>query len=211
MTDTVGQQMGFYGLRDGRVAAFAVHRTPDPALPADTRTAVRETYAGLGWLVPEALRHCPPQAEIYYDQVAQTVMPRWHTGRVVLVGDACAAVSLIAGQGASLGIAGAYLLAEQLARARSIEAALQEYERLWRPVVAEKQTIGRAGARWSLPETATQLRIRRAALRIARLPGLDRYLAALVVGKPTALITGLHHTGGAPPRTGTEPDTAETR
>jgi 2-polyprenyl-6-methoxyphenol hydroxylase-like FAD-dependent oxidoreductase len=211
MTDTVGQQMGFYGLRDGQVAVFAVHRTPEPALPADTRTALRETYDGLGWWVPEALRRCPPPAEIYYDQVAQIIMPRWHTGRVVLVGDACAAVSLIAGQGASLGIAGAYLLAEQLARARPIEAALQEYERLWRPVAAQKQNIGRAGARWFLPETALQLRTRRAALRIARLPGLDRYLATLVAGKPTALITGLPHTGGAPRRTGTGPDTAQTR
>ena len=31
LTDTVDRMMGFYGLRDGRVAAFAVHREPDPA------------------------------------------------------------------------------------------------------------------------------------------------------------------------------------
>ena len=50
LTDTVGRQMGFYGLRDGRVAAFAVHRTADPALPPDARQAVRPATAGwAGW------------------------------------------------------------------------------------------------------------------------------------------------------------------
>jgi 2-polyprenyl-6-methoxyphenol hydroxylase-like FAD-dependent oxidoreductase len=41
LTDTVGRKMGFFALRDGRIAAFAVHRTPDPALPNDIRDAVR--------------------------------------------------------------------------------------------------------------------------------------------------------------------------
>lgn len=208
LTDTVGRQMGFYGLRDGHVAAFAVHRTLDPALPDDVRSAVRDSYGGLGWVVPEALDRCPPSAEIYYDQVAQIEMPSWSKGRVVLVGDACYAVSLLAGQGASLGIAGAYLLADQLSRAQSIGQALVEYERWWRPVAEEKQKVGRAGARWFLPASALQLRIRRAALRMLRLPIIDRYGAAILAGKSTALITNLHaarsgaqrqHTAGRPP------------
>jgi flavin-dependent dehydrogenase len=52
---------------------------------------------------------------VYYDQVAQIVLPRWSRHRVVLVGDAGYAVSLLAGQGASLAVGGAYVLAEQLA------------------------------------------------------------------------------------------------
>jgi 2-polyprenyl-6-methoxyphenol hydroxylase-like FAD-dependent oxidoreductase len=191
LTDTVGRQMGFYGLRDGRVAAFAVHRTADPALPRDVRAAVRAAYAGLGWVVPTALDRCPPSAEIYYDVVAQIEMPRWSRDRIVLLGDACYAVSLLAGQGASLGVAGAFVLAEQLARAGSIDAALSSYERLWRPVADEKQRTGRAGARWFLPVTPGQLRIRRAALRLARVPVLDRLVAGVVAGKSTALIRNL--------------------
>ncbi|HEX2299614.1 MAG TPA: FAD-dependent monooxygenase [Pseudonocardiaceae bacterium] len=191
LTDTVGRQMGFYALRDGRVAVFAAHRTPAPALPHDVRTAVRDSYRGLGWVVPEALDRCPPAAEVYYDQVAQIEMPRWSTGRVVLVGDACYAVSLLAGQGASLGIAGAYLLAEQLAGAPSLGQALLDYERLWRPVAEEKQRAGRAGARWFLPETVVQLRVRRAVLRLAGLPVINRYVAAILAGKSTALIKNL--------------------
>lgn len=194
LSDTAGAEMGFYGLRDGSVAVFTIHRTPDPTLPADARAAVRRAYGGLGWLVPRALAACPPSGEVYYDQVAQIDMPHWSRGRVVLVGDACAAVSLIAGQGASLGIAGAYLLAEQLERAGSVEAALAAYERIWRPVTLEKQRVARGSARWMLPESRTQLRVRRAALRLSGLPGVDRYLARTLSGKPVSVVSAVEGT-----------------
>ncbi|MEV0299185.1 FAD-dependent monooxygenase [Nocardia sp. NPDC050710] len=66
-------------------------------------------------------------------------MPRWSKDRVALVGDACSAVSLMAGQGASLGMAGGFVLADQLARAGSVDTAVAAYERMWRPVVEEKR------------------------------------------------------------------------
>ncbi|WP_116199678.1 FAD-dependent monooxygenase [Amycolatopsis circi] len=193
LTDTVGRQMGFYGLRAGTVAAFAVHRTPDPALPDDIRASLLDTYGSLEWVVPEALKLCPPAKEIYYDQVAQIEMSTWSKGRVTLVGDAAYAVSLLAGQGASLGIAGAYVLADQLNRASSIAEGLAEYERLWRPVAADKQQLARNGARWFLPDSKLQLQLRRLALKLARLPGVDRFVAGSLTGKSTALITNLHH------------------
>lgn len=192
LTDSVGSQMGFYGLRDGRVAAFAVHRTADPEPPRDVRAAVRAAYHGLGWAVPTALDRCPPSEEIYYDVVAQIEMPHWSRGRVALLGDACYAVSLLAGQGASLGVAGAFVLADQLARVQSIDTALASYEQLWRPVAEEKQRTGRVGARWFLPATRGQLRIRRAALHLAQLPAFDRLVGAIVAGKSTGLIRNLH-------------------
>ncbi|MFI5696341.1 FAD-dependent monooxygenase [Kribbella sp. NPDC051586] len=191
LTDTIGQQFGFYALRDGRVASFAVHRTADPVVPEDVREAIRSTYAGLGWVVPEALALCPDDDEIYYDQVAQIVMPRWSSGRVALVGDACGAVSLLAGQGASLGIAGAFVLAEKVVGAASIEAGLAEYERVWRPVVEEKQKVGRSAARWFLPGSRAELLVRRGVLRVLRLPLLRSLLPAALAGKPSTLIRDL--------------------
>lgn len=185
LTDSVNREMGFYGLRDGRVATFAVHRTPDPALPGTPRAAIRDIYDGLGELVRSALDRCPPIEEIYYDQVAQIHLPAWHTRRTVLVGDAAYAVSLLAGQGASLGIAGAYVLADQLAGKPTIEAALTAYEQQWRPIAEEKQQVGRAAARWFLPTSRTQIRTRRAMLHIARLPFIDRLIATRLAGKPT--------------------------
>lgn len=183
LTDTIGRNMGFYGLRDGRVAAVAVHRTGDPALPADPRAALREIHGSLGWIVPRALAACPEPAEIYYDLVAQVEMPRWNSGRVVLLGDASQAVSLLGGQGASIGIAGAWLLAERLARGTTVEDALAGWEAVWRPVVAEKQRAARSGAEWFLPATRARRGARRMALRLAALPGLDRVVTRGAVGR----------------------------
>ena len=196
LTNSVDRQLGFYGLRDGKVAVFAVHRTSDPALPDDPREAIRREYAALGWISPTALAACPTPTEVYYDQVAQIAMPSWSRGRVVLVGDACCAVSLLAGQGASLGIAGGYVLAEHLASAESVDAALVEYERALRPVVTDKQQVARDSVRWFLPSSPLQLHMRRTILRLARLPILDRLVARSIAGKSTALVTQLADTRG---------------
>ncbi|MGA5128220.1 FAD-dependent monooxygenase [Streptomyces olivoreticuli] len=190
LTDTVDRMMGFYGLAGSRVAVFAVHRAPDPALPEDPRALLRQEYSRLGWIVPRALAQCPPADEIYYDQVAQIEMERWSRWRVTLVGDACHAVSLLAGQGASLGIAGAYRLAGQLAQNTSLHRALDRYERQWKPVVAEKQRVARKGAEWFLPDSQSRLRARRIAMKLAHLPGLDRRFMAVLAGKPVNLLDG---------------------
>ncbi|MGH3776045.1 MAG: FAD-dependent monooxygenase [Pseudonocardiaceae bacterium] len=191
LTDTTERQMGFYGLRDGRVAAFAVHRRPDPAVPEDTQQAVREAYSSLGWVVPRALAKCPISSELYYDQVAQIEISQWSRGRVALLGDACQAVSLLAGQGAALAIAGAYVLGEQVASADSIETALARYQQLWQPVITEKQLVARRGAGWFLPSSSLQLRLRRIIVKLTSIPGVDSYVSTRLVGKPHATIQGL--------------------
>ena len=208
LTDTVGRQMGLYGLRDGRVATFAVHRTPDPAVPADLRGAIRDAYGSLRWIVPEALAACPPEREIYYNQVAQIELPRWSKGRVVLVDDAAYAVSLLVGQGASLGIAGAWVLADQLGRTDRIDQAFAAYERLWRPVAEEKQQVARSAARWFLPRSTAEQWLRRAMLRFIRLPRINRTAAAAIAGKSTALIDNLRQDAPTLP-VGSGPQEAE--
>ncbi|MFF5213379.1 FAD-dependent monooxygenase [Streptosporangium sp. NPDC000396] len=42
-------------------------------------------------------------------------MPAWSTGRVALVGDAAYATSFMSGQGSSVSLVGAYVLAGELA------------------------------------------------------------------------------------------------
>lgn len=180
LTDVVDRQLGLYGVRGGRVAVFAAHRDPGPAPPEDPCAALRDHYAGLGPLAARALDRCP--GDVYYDVVAQICMPRWTSGRVVLVGDACGAVSLLAGQGASLAMAGAEVLAQELGRGPTVAASLGRYESRLQPVVAASQAAGRRSARWFLPHSAAQLRLRRIALRAMRLPGLDRLLASRLVG-----------------------------
>src|ERR1051326_6299178 len=191
LTDSANRLMGLYGLRDGRVATFCVHRTADPTLPPDPRTMLQETYASLGWLVPRALEHCPSGAEVYYDHVAQVEVPQWTRRRVVLVGDACQAVSLLAGQGGSLARGGAPALGEHLATAHSIETALARYEQVWRPVINEKQQVARRGTEWFLPRTEAQVWARRVMFAAGSLPFVDRDFGAELVGKSNLRIADL--------------------
>jgi 2-polyprenyl-6-methoxyphenol hydroxylase-like FAD-dependent oxidoreductase len=188
LTDSVGRQAGLYSLRDRRVAVFLAYRDSTDGHPvngqvSDPREVLRQVFAGLGPPVERALELCPPHP--YNDVVAQVVVPTWHRGRAVLVGDACQAVSLLAGQGASLAIAAAELLVNLVAPWRdsvAIEAALTQYERRWRPVVEEKQAVGRRAAGTFLPATRRQLLLRRLVLRLTSLPGVDRLVARRLGG-----------------------------
>ncbi|WP_017591551.1 FAD-dependent oxidoreductase [Nocardiopsis potens] len=201
LTDTIGAQVGLYALDGDRAAVFTVHRTPDPALPEDPRAELRRVYARLGWVVPRALELCPPPEEVYYDQVAQIEMDRWSRGRTVLVGDACYAVSLLAGQGASLGIGGAFVLGEELARAGTVEEGLRRYEERWRPVAEERQRAARVGTRWFLPDGRTRLWVRRQALRAAGfVPGLGNFIAGSLTGKPSRVVKDVALEEAARPR-----------
>jgi 2-polyprenyl-6-methoxyphenol hydroxylase-like FAD-dependent oxidoreductase len=196
LTDTVDRMMGLYALRDGRVAVLTVHRSADARRPDDVRAALRRRFAGMGWLVPRALEMCPPAEDVYYDQVAQVEVPRWSGGRVTLVGDACQAVSLLAGQGASLAAAGSYVLGERLATAASVEDALAEYEAAWRPVVEATQRTGRSGLEWFLPSSPARRRLRRLTFAAAALPGLNALLRRTLVGSTGVTLDEL--TAGRP-------------
>ncbi|MDQ0768045.1 2-polyprenyl-6-methoxyphenol hydroxylase-like FAD-dependent oxidoreductase [Pseudarthrobacter defluvii] len=180
LTDTLNRMAGLYGIRQDEVAAFLVYRDAvSPGQEAVTaRQRLRNEFAGLGDAVDRLLDLCP--AHPYDDTVAQVVMPRWHTDRTVLVGDACGAVSLLAGQGGSLAIAGAALLGDVLGPVTTpsgIGAALARFEQQWRPAVELAQKSGRRTAATFLPRNSTQRLLRRWVIRATRLPGVDRLVA----------------------------------
>ncbi|WP_236804884.1 FAD-dependent monooxygenase [Arthrobacter sp. FW305-BF8] len=158
LTDSIDRAAGLYSLRSDKVAAFMVYRDAAGAtgyFPSGSpRERLRGEFAGLGEGIDRVLELCPEHP--YDDVVAQIIMPGWQKGRTVLVGDACGAVSLLAGQGGSLAIAGAALLGDVLAPVASpegISSALAEFERRWRPVVEEAKAAGRRTASSFLPET----------------------------------------------------------
>ena len=118
-----------------------------------------------GWVVSAALDAAPHTTEIYEDVVAQVEMPRWSNGKVVLIGDAAYAVSLVAGQGASMALAGGTLLGELLTPGTAIEPALRAMEAQLRPAVLKKQRSGRRTAHWFVPATPLHIALRNLAFR----------------------------------------------
>jgi 2-polyprenyl-6-methoxyphenol hydroxylase-like FAD-dependent oxidoreductase len=59
--------------------------------------------------------------DFYYDEMAQIVMDHWSIGRVALVGDAAYCCSPLSGQGTSVALLGAYILAGELKRATQVD------------------------------------------------------------------------------------------
>lgn len=188
LTDSINRAAGLYSVRSDEVAAFLVYRhAPEARGQAWThspRERLRREFSGLGDAVDRILELCPEHP--YDDDVAQVVMPQWRKGRTVLVGDASGAVSLLAGQGGSLAIAGAVLLGDVLgpvASPAAIRAALAEFEQRWRPVVEAAQASGRRAASSFLPRNRVQRLLRRWIIRASRLPGIDRLVARQILSR----------------------------
>lgn len=150
-----GRQVGLYPVRGDRLAAFFVHRSDERIADFSCEAAteeLRRIYGEMGGVVPEILARIDPQT-LYFDEVAQIEMLEWSRGRITLVGDACLCVSLLAGQGASLAMAGAYVLGEEITKSvLGLPGVLKEYERRVRPGVERIQRAGRRIARWFVPE-----------------------------------------------------------
>lgn len=187
LTDSIDRMAGLYGLRTGEVAAMLVYRdagTLSGEERGGTQDRLRQRFTGLGAAIDRLLALCPEDP--YDDVVAQVVMPTWRHSRAVVVGDACGAVSLLAGQGGSLAVAGGALLGDILGPVSSpqgIDGALAEFERRWRPSVERAQASGRRAAASFLPANRRQRLRRRWIIRASGLPGIDRIVARQIVNR----------------------------
>lgn len=167
-----GRQVAVYPIRGGRLATFFVYATPTPLPdPRGVSAELDRVFGDLGWIVPDLLNAARAAPHPYAGAVTQVVLPAWSHGRVVLLGDAAHCVSLLAGQGASLAMAGAYHLAGSLTLAEpNVAAALTRYEQTLRPLVEERQAAGRRMAGWFVPRDGLRLILRDTLTRLATLP-----------------------------------------
>ncbi|WP_331453138.1 FAD-dependent monooxygenase [Streptomyces sp. SS162] len=147
-------------LRDGG-AGFAAMTVPgngrlrvafgfeSPRMDGDHRDAewlrglVVERAERLRWAEGRKLAAYARKAgDFYCDAMAQVHLDHWSRGRVVLLGDAGYCASPLSGQGTSLALVGAYVLAGELAKAGvDHSAAFARYEGRMRPFVAANQAL----------------------------------------------------------------------
>ncbi len=167
----VGRAAALASVDEDRLVAFFIWRTAGRPRLGAPEEELRRAFAGAGWHVPALLDRLSRMGDVYFDEVAQVVMPRWSDGRAVLLGDAASAVSLIAGKGATLAMAGAVVLADALTdRPCVIEEALAAYEARLRPWAEEAQRTARRNARLITPASRFQLVAREAVLLLAARP-----------------------------------------
>ncbi|MFR9774786.1 FAD-dependent monooxygenase [Micromonospora sp. MS34] len=178
-----GRTVGVYrtaGAPDARALfLFRSHaEAPGHRDVAGQRAVLARAFAGVGWRVPELLAELPDASDLYFDAMSQVRMERWSTGRVGLVGDAAYGASPASGQGTSLGLVGAYVLATALVEAAGEPAAgFVTYERRMRRFVAANQQLAERNLKGMVLGSAGQIRFQTLMLRLMpRLPGRERMI-----------------------------------
>ncbi|MFJ4964439.1 FAD-dependent monooxygenase [Streptomyces sp. NPDC088729] len=149
---------GFLAFRQ-KDMPFATHPTP-----AAQRELVAANYPETAWHIPYLIDAMRSADDLFFDAVCQTRMPTWSRGRVALVGDAAFATSFLSGQGSSVSLVGAYILAGELARNADHTAAFASYERTARPFIEENQATAGEGGTALIPGSQAMLDARDHAL-----------------------------------------------
>jgi 2-polyprenyl-6-methoxyphenol hydroxylase-like FAD-dependent oxidoreductase len=171
-----GRTAAIVNLGPDRSSAFFTYRCADPT--ADLRRgpvdALGAVFGDLSAGVSDAIHHLEKDpAGAYFDAVSQVVMPRWSTGRAVLLGDAAWCVTLFAGHGAALALAGADQLGTALQRHNDdIPAALTDWESGLRPEASKRQGLARRGMLRYVPPSRFHVWMSDLTIRAITLPGI---------------------------------------
>jgi 2-polyprenyl-6-methoxyphenol hydroxylase-like FAD-dependent oxidoreductase len=165
-----GRMAGVYAVGDSdTLHAFLIFAAAEPPFLSDSavdeqRQRTAEVFANGGWEAPRLVEAMQRSDDLFFDTVSQIHMPRWSSGRVVLIGDAAHAPSFLSGQGSSLALVGAYVLAGELAAHADPAEAFASYERITRPFVEANQALAGNGRSVLLPRTPEELDARNRAL-----------------------------------------------
>jgi 2-polyprenyl-6-methoxyphenol hydroxylase-like FAD-dependent oxidoreductase len=135
--------------KDVHAKAAIAFSVPQPFRSRDAKKQkqlIEEVFADSKWEMPRILAALKDSPDFYFDTMAQIHMPHWSKGRVTLVGDAAYSATPLSGQGTSIAIAGAYVLAGELAEA-DYPTAFSRYEELVRPFAKQNQALAMMSAR----------------------------------------------------------------
>ncbi|MEM8535289.1 MAG: FAD-dependent monooxygenase [Chloroflexota bacterium] len=151
---------------------------------------LREVFGKKGWLDSQLIDATKQSPYLYFDAVSQIKLPMWHQGRVALVGDACQCLTLLAGQGASMAMAGAYVLASELAQANGdYWIAFPSYQAQLKPEIDQRQMQAQKLASSFVPSNHSSIWMMNLFLKVTFFPGF-RSLFQRQIGA-TGIIKGL--------------------
>ncbi|MGW1680716.1 FAD-dependent monooxygenase [Saccharopolyspora sp. NPDC002376] len=116
--------------------------------PASQKALLRKHMQHMRWEVPWLLEQLDSTPDFHLDSCSQVHMPSWSAGRVALLGDAAHCSSPLSGQGTTMALVGAYVLAGELAATDGDHAAaFAAYEEKMRDYVAANQKMGADNAK----------------------------------------------------------------
>lgn len=111
-------------------------------------------------------------------------MPAWSKGRVALVGDAAYGPSPLSGQGSSLALVGAYVLAGELKLAQGdYTKAFAAYEQEMRAFVEKNQKIGLTAAEGMVASSSFKIMLQNWMLRVPFLMNAIFHMISKMIAK----------------------------
>jgi 2-polyprenyl-6-methoxyphenol hydroxylase-like FAD-dependent oxidoreductase len=176
-----GLQVARFALRDDQTMFLFIFvddqmNGPEPQEAAGRKTVLHRIFDDAGWECRQILQAMDLVDNIYFDRVSQIKMQRWSKGRVMLLGDAAACVSLLAGEGTGLALTGAYVLAGELERAGGdYRDAFGRHEERLRPFIEKKQRSAHKFASAFAPKTRFGVWFRDQMTKLLAIPPLARY------------------------------------
>lgn len=147
-------QTTVYSIGGNKLATFFAFRSAqlDVRGREQQMDVLAKIFGNLGWVVPQLVEGTKHADNFFFDAVAQIRLDPWYKDRVALVGDACQCLTLLAGQGASMGMAGAYLLADELRKADGdYKLAFPLYQQKLKPEIDRRQKDARGFAGSFIP------------------------------------------------------------
>jgi len=173
-----GRSLWTYSLGQGMLSAMFIfkHENLGSVPPQKRLPLLKEAYRGAGWIAENILNDVTAAETVFFDSTTQIVMPSWSKGRVALLGDACACLTLLAGQGSHLAMAEAYVIATELDRyGADYRAAFAAYEKKLKPATLKKQRAAVRISRFFVPSTRSFTRLRRLVERLFFSDAIIRY------------------------------------
>jgi 2-polyprenyl-6-methoxyphenol hydroxylase-like FAD-dependent oxidoreductase len=158
---------------------------------------VRDRFRNCGWECGEILEALDACEDLYFDSVSQIRMSDWSEGRMALVGDAAYCLSLLAGEGAALAMAGAYVLAGELHRMQADHgAAFRSYDQCLRSYIETKQRSAVRLGHWFAPRTRAGVMVRNQITRMMSWPWIGPWFLGRMIGSsfilPTYAVDDVH-------------------
>lgn len=122
---------------------FALRDTNSWRDSVDAQKAlVAHAFANYRWQMPQLLAAMWQTADFYFGDIGQVKMPQWADGRVAVLGDAGYCPSPMSGQGTSLALVGAFVLAKELSHSpNDVPSAFQRYRLRMLPYVTLNQAL----------------------------------------------------------------------
>lgn len=149
----VGKRLGIMPISEDRLYLFGtVPEPPDAWYPAEEwPQLMRARFADFGHPARRFLDELAGDSEVLYTAVEEVARPLpWHSGRVLLIGDAVHASTPFMGQGGAMALEDSVVLAQMLDLPGGIESTLEAFGARRHPrcmfVQDASRAVGRAGA-----------------------------------------------------------------